>query len=87
MILLIVTPSDAAVTTTTTTTPTTTSTTTSTTTKPTTTPAANDINCNFESGSCGWVQDTKDTFNWTPRSGPTSTTFTGDSAGVLGFPW
>ena len=35
--------------------------------------------CTFESGLCGWVQDTTDTLNWTVDSGGTSSTGTGPS--------
>lgn len=33
--------------------------------------------CNFESGLCGWTQDTTDDINWTLKSGPTPTPNTG----------
>ncbi|KAK0068562.1 MAM and LDL-receptor class A domain-containing protein 2, partial [Biomphalaria pfeifferi] len=33
--------------------------------------------CNFESGFCGWVQDTQDQFDWTRSQGPTGSTQTG----------
>uniref|UniRef100_A0A2C9KDP3 MAM domain-containing protein n=1 Tax=Biomphalaria glabrata TaxID=6526 RepID=A0A2C9KDP3_BIOGL len=33
--------------------------------------------CNFESGFCGWVQDTQDQFDWSRSQGPTGSTQTG----------
>lgn len=37
------------------------------------------IPCDFESGLCGWTQDTTDDFDWTSHSGTTDVVGTGPS--------
>ncbi|XP_013397768.1 MAM and LDL-receptor class A domain-containing protein 1-like [Lingula anatina] len=44
-----------------------------------TTPAPVLTQCNFESGLCGWTQDTKDNFDWTRQQGATPSGTTGPS--------
>lgn len=35
------------------------------------------LDCTFDTDLCGWVQDKSDNFDWTKRSGTTSSTGTG----------
>ena len=44
------------------------------------------LDCDFEDGLCpGWYQSNTDDFDWTRRSGRTSSSFTGPSSGHGGY--
>nr|XP_054770411.1 MAM and LDL-receptor class A domain-containing protein 1-like [Lytechinus pictus] len=42
--------------------------------------ASSQFDCNFDSGFCGWTQDSTDYFDWTLRSGSTPSVNTGPSS-------
>ncbi|XP_067933319.1 MAM and LDL-receptor class A domain-containing protein 1-like [Watersipora subatra] len=75
-----VTPSNVAITTTTSKPPTTTPSKAPTTIIASTASPFGNINCNFDKGLCGWVQDLKDKFNWKSLNKPTSTSRTGPTS-------
>ena len=39
------------------------------------------VECNFESGTCGWIQDRTDDFDWTRTYGETGSSDTGPTNG------